>query len=328
VSGNPVLEEAFILVQELPPKVSETARSTFAISALDMNHDEIRRQELSDFLRTRRARINPADVGLPATSRRRTAGLRREEVAHLAGMSATWYTWLEQKRPIRVSPGVLDSLGRVLRLDPVERIQLFQLALRQPVFDSTPQPEAVSPLIERMLNQSTAMPTVVMGRRWDVLAWNRAARAFLFDFEKVPADQRNMLWLVFTRSEFRSLMVDWPARAQDTLARFRADYGRHAGDAHFVQLVEQLKSLSPEFAEWWPRHDIRQMSEGRRDYLHPLGGRMIVEHATFLVGDNPELRLFVLHPTAESNSIAKMRKIIAGFRGSTSSRLSTSKQSK
>ena len=91
-------------------------------------------------------------------------------------------------------------------------------------------------------------------------------------------------------------MVDWAARAQDTLARFRADYGRHAGDAHFVQLVEQLKSLSPEFAEWWPRHDIRQMSEGRRDYLHPLGGRMIAEHATFLVGDNPELRLFVLLP--------------------------------
>jgi hypothetical protein len=284
-----------------------------------MNEDEIRRRELSDFLRTRRARIAPTDVGLPATSRRRTAGLRREEVAHLAGMSATWYTWLEQKRPIRVSPGVLDSLGRVLRLDPAERIQLFQLALRQPVFDSAPHPEVVSPLIGRMLNQTTAMASVVMGRRWDVLAWNRSARAFLFDFEKVPSNQRNMLWLIFTRAEFRSLMVDWPARAQDTLARFRADYGRHAGDAHFVQLVEQLKSVSPEFTQWWPRHDIKQMSEGRRDYLHPLGGRMILEHATFLVGDNPELRLFVLLPAEESNSIGKMQKVIARFRGSASS---------
>src|ERR1700722_8485982 len=255
-----------------------------------MGQDEIRRQELGDFLRTRRARVAPTEAGLPATSRRRTAGLRREEVAQLAGMSATWYTWLEQKRPIRVSPGVLDSLGRVLRLDPAERIQLFQLALRQPVVDSRPQPEAVSPLIRRMLNQTTAMPSVAMGCRWDVLAWNRSARAFLFDFEKVPANQRNMLWLVFTRAEFRSLMVDWSARAQDTLARFRADYGRHAGEAHFVQLVEQLKAVSAEFAEWWPRHDIQQMSEGRRDYLHPLGGRMIVEHATFLVGNNPELR--------------------------------------
>ena len=132
-----------------------------------MTQDEIRRQELGDFLRTRRARIDPAEAGLPSTTRRRTAGLRREEVAHLAGMSATWYTWLEQKRPIRVSPGVVDNIARVLQLDPAERIQLFQLALRQPVFDSTPKPEAVSPLIERMLHQSTAMPTVVMGRRWD-----------------------------------------------------------------------------------------------------------------------------------------------------------------
>src|ERR1700732_2791144 len=102
-----------------------------------MTQDEIRRQELADFLRTRRARVVPTEAGLPATSRRRTAGLRREEVAQLAGMSATWYTWLEQKRPIRVSPGVLDNIARVLRLNPLERIQLFQLALRQPVFDST-----------------------------------------------------------------------------------------------------------------------------------------------------------------------------------------------
>src|ERR1700733_9778929 len=125
-----------------------------------MTQDEIRRQELGDFLRTRRARVAPTEAGLPATGRRRTAGLRREEVAQLAGVSATWYTWLEQKRPIRVSPGVVDSLARVLRLDPAERIQLFQLALRQPGFDSTAQPEAVSPLIERMLDQSPAMPTI------------------------------------------------------------------------------------------------------------------------------------------------------------------------
>ena len=157
-----------------------------------------------------------------------------------------------------------------------------------------------------------------MGRRWDLLAWNRKARAFLFDFEQVPADQRNMLWLIFTRSELRSLIVDWPARAQDTLARFRADYGRHAGDAHFVQLVERLKSGSPEFAEWWPRHDIRPISEGRRDYNHPVGGRMVVEHTTLLMGDNPELRLLVFLAAAESNSVAKMRKVIARFRGSVS----------
>jgi transcriptional regulator with XRE-family HTH domain len=194
-----------------------------------MKQDEIRRQELSDFLRSRRARVSPADVGLSASSRRRTAGLRREEVAQLAGISVTWYTWLEQKRPIKVSSGTLDNLARVLRLDSVERIQLFQLALRQPVVDIACQRETVSPLLQRMLDQ-TAMPAFVLGRRWDVLAWNLSARAFLLDFLRVSADERNLVWLYFTDRALRSLMVDWPTRAQAVIALFRCDYGRHAGD--------------------------------------------------------------------------------------------------
>jgi transcriptional regulator with XRE-family HTH domain len=285
-----------------------------------MTKDEIRRQELSNFLRNRRGRIAPADVGLPATIRRRTPGLRREEVAQLAGVSATWYTWLEQKRPIGVSSGVLDNLARVLRLDPAERMQLFQLALRQPVLDSPIRSEMVSPLIRRLLDRSDQIPAFVLGRRWDVLAWNRAALGFYLDFEQVPANERNLLWLIFTDSTLRSSIVDWRSRGQDTLARFRADYGRHAGDAHFVQLVERLKSVSPEFAEWWPRHDILPITEGRNDYDHPLAGRMTVEHTSFSVSDNPELRLVVFLAAAASNSIAKMKKIVATFRKGASSR--------
>ena len=284
-----------------------------------MTKDEIRRQELSDFLRNRRGRIAPSDVGLPGTNRRRTPGLRREEVAQLAGVSATWYTWLEQRRPIGVSSGVLENLARVLRLDPAERMQLFQLALRQPVLDSPSKPQTVSPLIRRLLDQTDPIPAFVLGRRWDVLAWNRAALAFFFDFEQVSANERNTLWLAFTNSALRSLLVDWPARAKDTLARFRADYGRHAGDAHFVQLVERLMSVSPEFAEWWPRHDILPMTEGRNAYDHQQVGRMIVEHTTFSVSDNPELRLVVFLATAASDSIAKMKKIVAAFRKGASS---------
>jgi transcriptional regulator with XRE-family HTH domain len=288
-----------------------------------MTKDEIRRQELSDFLRNRRGRIAPAHVGLPATNRRRTPGLRREEVAQLAGVSATWYTWLEQKRPIGVSSGVLDNLARVLRLDPAERMQLFQLALRPPVLESLSKRETVSPLIRRLLERTDPVPAFVLGRRWDVLAWNRAALAFFLDFEQVHANERNLLWLIFTNSALRSLLVDWPARAKDTLARFRADYGRHAGDTHFLQLVERLKSVSPEFAQWWPRHDILPMSEGRNVYDHPQAGRMIVENTMFSLVDSPELRLVVFLAAAPCNSIAKMKNIVAAFRkgaSSTSSR--------
>ena len=151
-------------------------------------------------------------------------------------MSATWYTWLEQRRPISVSPGMLDNLACVLQLNPVERIQLFRRARREPAIDSTPQREAISPRFQRMLDQSDIMPSFVMGRRWDVLGWNRAARAFFLDFEQVPPDERNLVWLLFTHPALRSLVVEWSTRAQDTLARFRADYGRYAGDAHLSSL--------------------------------------------------------------------------------------------
>lgn len=278
-----------------------------------MTHDEIRRQELSDFLRTRRARISPA-AGSPTARRRRTPGLRREEVAQLAGMSTTWYTWLEQRRPISVSPGMLDNLARVLRLNPVERIQLFRLARREPVIDTESARETVSPRLQRMLDQADAMPAFVMGRRWDVLGWNLAARAFLFDFERVSAEERNLVWLIFTHPALRSLFVEWSTLAQDVLARFRADYGRYAGDSHFVQLVDRLNAVSLEFAQWWPRHDVLPLTEGCLQYNHPLAGRMIVDHMTFSVVDSPELRVNVLLPVVEASSTKKMLKVIAAFR--------------
>jgi len=134
-----------------------------------MTNDEIRRHELSNFLRTRRERLNPSEIGLLTSRRRRTPGLRREELAQLAGMSSTWYTWLEQKRPIKVSVNVLDNLARVLRLDPIERVQLFQLALRQPAVDPASRGEEVSPLIQRTLDRMDSVAAFIMGPRWDVL---------------------------------------------------------------------------------------------------------------------------------------------------------------
>ncbi|HKV54238.1 MAG TPA: helix-turn-helix transcriptional regulator [Candidatus Binataceae bacterium] len=279
-----------------------------------MNPNDIRRHELSNFLRTRRERISPSELGLPASGRRRTPGLRREEVAQLAGMSATWYTWLEQSRPISVSAQMLDNLARVLRLNPIERVQLFQLGLRQPIIDSTPRVEEISPLLCRMLDQMEGFPAFVMGRRWDVLAWNIGARAFLADFAAVEPSERNLVWLIFTDPKLRSLLIDWRTRARDVLARFRADYGRHAGDAHFVQLVERLKSVSAEFAEWWPRHDVLPQSEGLKRYAHPRVGRLELEHVTLSVSDNPELRLTLFAPVQPSDSAAKLQRIINSFK--------------
>lgn len=275
--------------------------------------DDIRRQELSNFLRTRRERCLPADVGLPPGPRRRTPGLRREEVAQLAGISATWYTWLEQKRPIKVSVTVLNNLARVLKLNAIEKMQLFNLALRYPAVDRLAHRPAISPVIQRTLDQMATVAGFIQGPRWDVLAWNRAARAFFFDFTTVTADERNLVWLTFTHPALKSLMVDWPTRAQDVLARFRGDYGRHAGDAHFVELVERLKAVSPEFAQWWPRHDVRPQSEGRKQYAHPVAGRIHAEHITFSMTDNPELRLTLFTPVAEADSIVRFRRLVDSF---------------
>lgn len=279
-----------------------------------MTNDEIRRHELSNFLRTRRERLNPSEIGLLTSRRRRTPGLRREELAQLAGMSSTWYTWLEQKRPIKVSVNVLDNLARVLRLDPIERVQLFQLALRQPAVDPASRGEEVSPLIQRTLDRMDSVAAFIMGPRWDVLAWNPAARAFFFDFESVPREERNLVWLAFTSPVLRMLLVDWPTRAQDILARFRGDYGRHAGDPYFVQLIERLTSVSAEFALWWPRHDVRPQSEGRKQYNHPVAGTLLAEHLTFSMTDNPELRLTIFAPIAAAGSIAKFNRIVRSFR--------------
>jgi transcriptional regulator with XRE-family HTH domain len=278
-----------------------------------MARDEIRRQELSNFLRTRRARISTIDVGLPATPRRRTPGLRREEVAQLAGMSVTWYTWLEQARPISVSAETLDNLARVLRLDGIERVQLFQLALREPVLDSKPKARRISPLLKQMIDQMEELPAFIVGPRWDVLGWNFAAGAF-FGFPNIAAAERNMVWLFFTDSTLRSLIVDWPTRARDVLARFRVKYGRHAGDKQFVQLVEQLKSVSSEFSEWWPRHDVLPESEGLKRYNHPLVGRLQLQHVSFSVMDDPELTLTILAPARTTDSRTKLRQIISHFK--------------
>src|SRR5581483_5106736 len=175
--------------------------------------EEQRLQELGDFLRTRRARLAPEDMGLPRGSRRRAPGLRRAEVAQLAGVSVDWYTWLEQGRPISVSTQVLESIVQALHLNAEERAHLFFLAHQQPPPARATEPEIVSPTLQRFLDHQYLSPAFVTGRRWDVVAWNEAARAIFVYFEQVTTNERNSVWLLFTSPQHRQLLIDWEGHA-------------------------------------------------------------------------------------------------------------------
>jgi MmyB-like transcription regulator ligand binding domain len=170
-------------------------------------------------------------------------------------------------------------------------------------------------LLKQMLDQMEYLPAFIVGPRWDVLGWNLAADA-LFGYQKIASAERNMVWLIFTDSTVRSLIIDWPTRARDVLARFRVNYGRHAGDKHFVQLVERLKSISSEFAQWWPRHDVHPQVEGLKRYNHPLVGRLQLQHVSFSVMDDPELMLTIMAPAQTSDSPAKLQQLINHFKSS------------
>ena len=273
-----------------------------------MNEQE-RRQALADFLRTRRESLSPGQLGLPLRGRRRTPGLRREEVAQEAGMSTTWYTWLEQGRTIHISASVVESLARVLQLDPDERAYLLQLTV-QPEAPTSETQETVSPALQRVLDQLTATPAYIRGQRWDILAWNRAACAVMGQLCGGSALERNVMYHFFCDPEARQLYDDWEYLARCMLAQFRASAGIRVGDPWFKELIELLKQGSPEFRHWWPRHEIVGMLEGRKALNHPLVGRLTLEHTTFQVSSAPSLQL-ILHLPIEEETEQKLQCLLA-----------------
>ncbi|MBV8653742.1 MAG: helix-turn-helix domain-containing protein, partial [Alphaproteobacteria bacterium] len=206
------------------------------------------RTELAGFLRSRRERLTPESVGLPVGGRRRTAGLRREEVAALAGVGLTWYTWFEQGREIGVSAGFLDNVARALRLSGIERAHLYALADHGPTAPPLP-PRTVSPALQRMLDGLPTYPAYMKTPRWDVVAWNAQADAVFGLAERRP-DRRNILEMVFTEPEFRERLVNWSEDAPKILAKFRTDYAKRAGDPAMAGLVESLARQSAEFRQW------------------------------------------------------------------------------
>jgi transcriptional regulator with XRE-family HTH domain len=269
-----------------------------------------RRHEFGAFLRSRRERLAPASVGLPEGFRRRTPGLRREEVALLAGVGATWYTWLEQGRDVRASAEVLAALADALHLDPAERRHLFILDGRAPPELPASGPEHVAVPLRRMLASLAGQPAYVLGRRWDVLAWNRAAVALFGDYGELQGDERNIMHLVFADRRHRRLLVDWEDVAPAALAMFRADSARYAGDPDFARLIEGLRRKSPEFRKWWPKHEVlRQLSSVKR-IRHPLAGRMGFEHTSFAVTDHADMKLVVYTPLEEDRTAERLETLL------------------
>lgn len=276
-----------------------------------LNNEKHRYKELGDFLKTRRAKILPSQVGLPPAARRRTPGLRREEVAQLAGIGLTWYTWLEQGRPIQVSTQVIESLSRVLLLGREERIHLCLLA-KQPLPSDIPGYQGtVSPALQHVLDSLVLCPSLVTDQRWNVIAWNKAACLMFGDFTKMNIRERNIVWAMFTDHKYKQLIIDWSQYAKRLLGRFRATFGRYIEDPWLAQFIEDLKMQSPEFNSWWPLHEIESNSEKYKQLNHPAAGILDFEVSNFDVSDNSGLKMIVHTPLAGTDTAAKMKSLSA-----------------
>jgi transcriptional regulator with XRE-family HTH domain len=271
-----------------------------------------RRAELADFLRNRRASLQPADVGLPGGGRRRTPGLRREEVAQLAGVGATWYTWLEQGRDVRASLDVLEALARALKLTQAERTHLILLGRGEEPPPCKSPAERVSPTLRRLIENLGPNPAYLLGRRWDYLAWNDAATALLGDFGLVPKPARNHIWLTFTDPSRRELFTDWARSSRQLVGKFRADSARHLGDPVFEELIQALRQTSPEFCAAWERHEVSRGGEGRKELRHPTAGMLAFSHAVVHPAEAPEQRLILYSPLPDYETAAKIEGLLAG----------------
>ncbi len=252
--------------------------------------DQVVNRELGDFLRSRRSRLSPEAVGLAGGRRRRTPGLRREEVAQLAGIGTDWYIRLEQGRAVSPSVTTVESLARALRLDPVEQAHLRALTRNA---ERRPLGREVVPGSLRQTVEALNLPAYVTGRRWDVLAWNAAA-AELFAFDRIPEADRNTLILVLTNPKTRALFgADWEREARRMVAQFRATHDLWAQDPAFTDLLERLRAGCPEFAGWWDTHDLRETSAGQKRLTHPRKGALRLQYTSFQANDDPSLKLVI-----------------------------------
>jgi transcriptional regulator with XRE-family HTH domain len=268
-----------------------------------------RRAELSEFLRTRRARLKPEDVGLPDFGRhRRVPGLRREELAQLAGVSVAYYTRLEQGNGHNVSVDVLDSIARALRLSDAEHAHLMHLAKpKQHKKKPAARAQQVRGALRTLLDTMDGVPAILVGRRSDILARNRMAAAVFGDLAELPTQEQNWARLVFLRPEYRDLFVDWEHKANNVVAQLRMDAGSHPDDPRLSALVGELSVKSEEFRRLWAAHDVKDKCHGIQRLHHPLVGELDLRLESFHQADDHEQMLVTYHAEPNSPSAQALR---------------------
>lgn len=256
---------------------------------------------LGTYLKDRRARLDPTSFGFSPT-RRRTPGLRREEVAQRANVSATWYTWLEQGRGGAPSADVLDRIARAMMLTDVEREHLFLLGLGRPPEARYHAPQGITPRLQRLLDTLDHSPAFIRTATWDVIAWNRAAAAVLTDYGALPEGQRNVLRMMFRNARVRAAQSDWQSVARYVVASFRADVAR-AGAARDVQsLVDELCATSPEFAAMWRDNDVQGHGDGLKVLHHAIAGKLALEFSGFAVDGRSDLTMVIYNPATPKDA--------------------------
>lgn len=264
--------------------------------------------QLGAYLMDRRTKLDPAALGFPL-QRRRTPGLRREEVAQRAHVSATWYTWLEQGRGGAPSADVLNRISRALMLTDVEREHLFLLGLGRPPETRYKAVDGITPRLQRLLDVLEASPAFIRTATWDVIAWNRAALAVLGDYAALEPSQRNILRLMFFNSRTRSAQTDWESVARFVVAAFRAETARAGATAEVMALVDELSRLSPEFTKMWKENEVTTHGGGTKQLRHPTAGLITMEYSAFAVDGRPDLTLVVYNP-ATAQDLDKVRKLL------------------
>ena len=275
---------------------------------------EERRREIASFLKTRRMRRQPEELGLPRGRRRRTPGLRREEVATAAGVSAEWYTWLEQARDVHPSADVLHRIATALRLEPGECRHLLTLA-GYGVHDSGGEPPrevSVSLRLQRLMDQLEYGPAWVFGERWDILGWNRAAAVVHGDLATIQGIERNGIYQLFLGRRMRSTLVDWDSHARHCVAKLRGMYASRVDDPWYNELIQLLRTRSPEFERLWNDHEIETSNEGIKAYEHPEVGRLVFDFTVLEVVDEhmASLRLITYVPAPGTGTREKMETLL------------------